>query len=788
MTVAGVPTLSLNDGGTASYTGGSGSAALRFSTTVGASDSSVTTLAVTAVNLPGGATITDAVGGAADLAGAVTGFSGLGVDPGSSADAYADGFGNAATGPAELPSLLGGYAVRPAWKVAGVDYQVGTPGGLTLQDPTVAANLPAGVSIDSTNDVLDITQSNVTLSGFDFSLHGGWGVVIEPGVGNTTIADCNFSMLGGEPVAIDAASTSIGSLTVEYCSFNGNSEDIPSVRPPPAGTGIGSAINYFGSGSFVAEYDYIHAMPADGIDFSDGTVTPTIEYNLFEDLGTTPGAHPDPVQFYGDAVSNALIAFNTIYQPQDGEAVNEGLAIEAQGGSTISATTIADNTIIATGPTLTQSINIGIFQDTGNTTNGVVVEDNYLDPTGAYGPFGSGGSTIQGSNLSVSGNVDLVTGAGVAPTEGTFHFERRLRRHGRAGELHRARGRHDRHHPHARPADDGRRHPDARPGTMAAPRATPPAPAPPRCASPTRSRRATATSPASPSPPSTSPPAPASRTAFATQPNLQAAITAFPGLGDRCCMLLPPEHAHRHPGRRAAGRSTQAGRSRPHRPRREPGHHVARPPPHRLPPPSPAGRCLAGAGAGRRVRRRRPGRDLLLSPDHAVFVDGVLIPVRHLVNGATIAQEPRSTTVDLLARRTGGARLLLAEGLPGESYLDTGNRGAFANGGGFIGMRPTSPARFGKPGLRAAGVWGGTTRRGTARATEAGGEDGPGAIEDPVCLLAMAGPAGRGAGRHWALPSCREPPRPRLCLGAGAPAQMRPTTRMARYSASRSLA
>ena len=36
----------------------------------------------------------------------------------------------------------------------------------------------------------------------------------------------------------------------------------------------------------------------------------------------------------------------------------------------------------------------------------------------------------------------------------------------------------------------------------------------------------------------------------------------------------------------------------------------------------------------------QPARDLLLSPDHAVFADGVLIPMRCLLNGATISQEP----------------------------------------------------------------------------------------------------------------------------------------------------
>ena len=75
-----------------------------------------------------------------------------------------------------------------------------------------------------------------------------------------------------------------------------------------------------------------------------------------------------------------------------------------------------------------------------------------------------------------------------------------------------------------------------------------------------------------------------------------------------------------------------------------------------------------------------PAHDLILSPDHAVYLDGVLIPVRYLLNGASIAQEECDTVtywhVELPAHD-----VILAEGLPAESYLDTGNRAAFANGG-----------------------------------------------------------------------------------------------------------
>jgi hypothetical protein len=66
VTVTGAPILMLNDGGIATYSGGSGTTALSFSYTVGAADTNVASLAATAVNLSGG-TIRDAAGNASSL-------------------------------------------------------------------------------------------------------------------------------------------------------------------------------------------------------------------------------------------------------------------------------------------------------------------------------------------------------------------------------------------------------------------------------------------------------------------------------------------------------------------------------------------------------------------------------------------------------------------------------------------------------------------------------------------------------------------------------------------------
>ena len=70
--VMGTPTLSLNSGGSANYTEGSGTASLRFTYIVG-NGQSAQHLAITAVDLNGGV-IRDAFGNSANLAGAITTF------------------------------------------------------------------------------------------------------------------------------------------------------------------------------------------------------------------------------------------------------------------------------------------------------------------------------------------------------------------------------------------------------------------------------------------------------------------------------------------------------------------------------------------------------------------------------------------------------------------------------------------------------------------------------------------------------------------------------------------
>nr|WP_321983205.1 Hint domain-containing protein [uncultured Lichenicoccus sp.] len=73
-----------------------------------------------------------------------------------------------------------------------------------------------------------------------------------------------------------------------------------------------------------------------------------------------------------------------------------------------------------------------------------------------------------------------------------------------------------------------------------------------------------------------------------------------------------------------------------------------------------------------------PRRDLLVTPEHCILIDGRLVPARMLVNGRSIFVDRSVGAFSFHHVELEQHGILIAEGLTTESYLDTGNRSIFA--------------------------------------------------------------------------------------------------------------
>ncbi|CAM4178493.1 Hedgehog/Intein (Hint) domain-containing protein [Bordetella tumbae] len=75
----------------------------------------------------------------------------------------------------------------------------------------------------------------------------------------------------------------------------------------------------------------------------------------------------------------------------------------------------------------------------------------------------------------------------------------------------------------------------------------------------------------------------------------------------------------------------------------------------------------------------QPAQDLLVSPWHHLYVDGVLVRAHDLINGITITQETHVTSVSYYHVELDQFDVVLAHGVYSESWADGGNRDFFQN-------------------------------------------------------------------------------------------------------------
>lgn len=301
---------------------------------------------------------------------------------------------------ARFPRLLAGYHIRPAWEVAGVDYAVGLPSNVRLTNPAEIQR--SGVMIDRTNHLIRIVADNISLSGYDFSLDGGWGVYVM-NARNTTIENSYFAVGHRAVVPIVADSRSVG-LTVRTSTIDGGA-----ISHPGRAHEIYTLINFLGSGIVVIENNWLKNAPQHVIEFKDGTLH--YRRNLIWGMGFFKEAHPNAVQFNASKSSGSTISFNTFISgsPEGSPpmAVGEVVQVEAQLGSMISDVKIDHNLIIARGHRIIASYLIAIRAGgPDNRVERVRVENNFLDPSGAYGPF----YPLTGTDIALSNNRSLITG------------------------------------------------------------------------------------------------------------------------------------------------------------------------------------------------------------------------------------------------------------------------------------------------------------------------------------------------------------------------------------------
>jgi hypothetical protein len=286
-------------------------------------------------------------------------------------------------------TVFSGYAARPPWNVAGVDFPVGyTTAVGSLKDWSTAA-LPSGC-VKAGNNVTCST-ANTTIAGYDFGLHNGGTLICN--AANLTVQNNHFLVgtnnlvpVGGNILGnVIVANNSCSGMSIINNEVDGGGQAVTSQQ--------GQTLNFVanGGGTWTVKYNYMHASGGDMINWGSGnSIIINAFANFFKDIGTNTD-HSDTFQFCSQVVgSGSRMSFNYVWQTVDQPGAGNGLFVQLSecAGMTMASLDVSNNGAAALAACVTCNWLFGFYDDLGATSANVSIRNNYGDPTGLFVPTG----------------------------------------------------------------------------------------------------------------------------------------------------------------------------------------------------------------------------------------------------------------------------------------------------------------------------------------------------------------------------------------------------------------